>query len=396
MKVLMFSWEFPPRTIGGISPHVYHLSSELTELGVDTQVITCDFPGAKDMEEINGVRVHRVDSYNFPVSNFASWIYMMNLNLQMYATDIMRKEEVDLIHGHDWLVAEAVIGLKHIFRKPMLATIHSTEYGRRNQIRTPYQRMIHRTEAWLGHEAWRVVCCSEYMAAHVNEVLGISRTNIDVIPNGVDLSEFVEPYDIMGFRDLFADRSERIVLFVGRLVYEKGVMVLLDAAKTVLQNVNAKFIVVGDGYLKEELMKRTWDMGISEQIYFTGFLDVRTLRFLYRTADVCVVPSLYEPFGIVALEAMAAQTPVVVSGVGGLSEIVELDQTGVVVYPNDANSLAWGIQRALENESYARRITSRALKRAAKTYNWKSIAKKTLDLYERVCREYEKGDWKPT
>lgn len=398
MKILMLSWEFPPRTVGGISPHVYHLSLELTKLGVDVCVVTCDFPGTPDFEEVDGIHVHRVDSYRSPVSDFASWVFMMNVNLQMHAAEVIGsdKEGVDLIHAHDWLVAKAAIGLKQIFRRPMVATVHSTEHGRRNGIHTDYQRMIHRTEAWLVHEAWRVICCSDYMASHVSYVLGLPRVNIDVIPNGVDVSEFTEPYDRDDFRSRFAQRSEKLILYVGRLVHEKGAMVLIDAAKMVLQSVRAKFVIVGDGYLRDELMKYAWEVGIGENTYFTGFLDDRTLRLLYRTADVCVVPSLYEPFGIVALEAMAARTPVVVSGVGGLLEIVEHDSTGVVVYPNDSNSLAWGITRVLRDEAYADRVRLNASRKVSEVYDWGSIAERTLGLYEKILKEYEKGSWKPT
>ena len=398
MRVLMLSWEFPPRVIGGISPHVYHLSMELAKLGAEVCVVTCDFPGAPDFEAIDGVHVHRVDSYRSPASDFASWVLMMNVNLEMHAAEIVKsgREKIDLIHAHDWLVATAAIGLKHIFRKPMVATIHSTEQGRRNGINTDYQKMIHRTADWLVHEAWRTICCSDYMASQVSYVLRLPRNNIDVIPNGVDLEEFTGYYDRAGFRNRFVRSDEKLILFVGRLVYEKGGTILIEAAQKILRSVNAKFVVVGDGYLRDELMRRAWDAGIGGKMYFTGFLDEKTLRLLYRTADVCVVPSLYEPFGIVALEAMVARTPVVVSGVGGLLEIVEHDKTGVVIYPDNADSLAWGVIKVLKDESYANWIRSNAYQKIVDVYGWRRIAKRTLRFYERVLGEYEAGGWKPT
>lgn len=398
MRILMLSWEFPPRVVGGISPHVYHLSRELVKLGADVSMVTCDFPGAPSFEVVDGVHVHRVDSYRSPVPDFISWVLMMNVNLQLYAAETIHsgEEKPDIIHAHDWLVANATIGLKHIFRKPMAATIHSTEYGRRNGISTDYQRMIHRTEAWLAHEAWRAICCSDYMASQVNYALGLPRGNIEVIPNGVALSEFKESYDKAAFKSRFARSDEKIVLFVGRLVYEKGCLALVEAAQRVLREVNAKFIVVGDGYLRGELMRRAWDAGIGGKMFFTGFLDERSLRLLYRTADVCVVPSLYEPFGIVALEAMAAKTPVVVSGVGGLLEVVEHDKTGVVVYPDNPDSLAWGLLRVLKDDAYADWLRFNAYQKIMDVFNWQHIAKQTLSFYEGVLREYEAGSWKPT
>jgi glycogen(starch) synthase len=135
---------------------------------------------------------------------------------------------------------------------------------------------------------------------------------------------------------------------------------------------------------------------LAHKIFFTGFLDEQSLRFLYRCADVCVVPSLYEPFGITALEAMAAKTPLVVSDTGGLAEIVEHDKTGVKVFAGSADSLAWGIIRVLLDPGYAEWIQSNAYSKVLEIYNWKRIAVETKSLYEKICDDYEKGHWKPT
>ncbi|MEM0111817.1 MAG: glycosyltransferase family 4 protein, partial [Candidatus Parvarchaeota archaeon] len=153
-RIMMFTWEFPPRIIGGISPHVYNLSKELAENGAEVYVITCDFPGAPAHEKVDDVEVFRVDSYKNPAPDFASWVYLMNMNMQKEAASIIRDlGGVDILHAHDWLVAAATIGLKHVFRKPLIATIHSTEVGRRGGIYSDYERMIHETEAWLTYEA---------------------------------------------------------------------------------------------------------------------------------------------------------------------------------------------------------------------------------------------------
>ena len=148
--------------------------------------------------------------------------------------------------------------------------------------------------------------------------------------------------------------EEKIVLFVGRLVYEKGIHVLINAVPKILSKVNAKFIIVGSGYMKEQLLNIVRSMGLEHKVLFEGFMDEATLLKLQRCADVSVVPSLFEPFGIVALEAMAAKSPVVASDTGGLSEIIEHDVTGVKVYPNNPDSLAWGITKVLLDENYAK------------------------------------------
>ena len=397
MKVLMLSWEFPPRIIGGIAPHVCDLSRALTRLGVEVIVVTCDFPGAPEREILDGVEVHRVNSYGFPTPDFASWIYLMNMNLKCYAAELMNsKGGIDLIHAHDWLVAEAAVGLKHLFRVPLIATIHSTEYGRRNGVHTDYQRMIHQTEVWMVREAWHAICCSDYMVSHVSFALGLPRENISVIPNGVDSEKFGVPFDRESFRKTYASSEEKIVLFVGRMVHEKGVGVLLEAAITILRSLDAKFVFVGEGYLKDTLAKKAFDSGIGARVYFTGFLDDPTVKLLYRSADVCVVPSLYEPFGIVAIEAMAAGTPVIVSDVGGLSEIVQHDKTGLKVSPDDANSLSWGILRILNDRQYANTLARQAGERAMQVYNWNAIAHRTADVYDKVLAEHRSGSWNRT
>ncbi|MCK4475025.1 glycosyltransferase family 4 protein, partial [Candidatus Bathyarchaeota archaeon] len=144
---MMLTWEFPPRIVGGISPHVYHLSKSLAKNGVKVYVVTCDFPGAPGHEILDGVEVFRIDSYKNPSSNFATWVYLMNINMQNEAAALVNRlnGEVDIFHAHDWLVANAGVGLKHVFRKPLLVTVHSTEVGRRNGIHSDYQRMIHET-----------------------------------------------------------------------------------------------------------------------------------------------------------------------------------------------------------------------------------------------------------
>jgi len=396
----MLSWEFPPRVIGGISPHVYYLSRSLAKNGVKVYVVTCDFPGALQHEVVDGVEILRVDSYRNPSPDFATWVYLMNITMQREAAALIKSlnGDVDIIHGHDWLVATAAIGLKHVFRKPLLATMHSTEIGRRNGIHLDYERMIHETEAWQTYEAWKVVCCSDYMVSHVQWAFGIPSDKLIMIPNGVN-QEVYSKYlkeDLTQFRSRFALPEEKIVLFVGRLVYEKGVHVIINAVPKVLDRVNAKFIIVGNGYMKDQLSNLAQGMGLAHKVMLTGFVDEETLRRLQVCADVSVVPSLFEPFGIVALEAMAAKSPVVVSDAGGLSEIVEHDVDGVKVYAGNPESLAWGITRVLTDKGYADWIRTNAQKKIQEKYNWDMIAKQTKKMYSSLLDEYSRGNWAQT
>jgi len=397
LSVMMFTWEFPPRIIGGISPHVYYLSKSLARNGVKVYVVTCDFPGAPQHEVLDGVEIFRIDSYKNPSPDFATWVYMMNVNMQKEAASIIRglNGNIDILHAHDWLVATTGIGLKHVFRKPLFATMHSTEIGRRNGIHYDYERMIHETEAWLTYEAWKVICCSEYMVSHVRWAFGLPPDKQIMIPNGVNSEVYagIGKQNLTQFRSRFALPDEKIVLFVGRLVYEKGVHVLVNAARKVLDKVNAKFIIVGNGYMKEQLSALVKTMGIDSKIMFTGFVDDETLRKLQTCADVSVVPSLFEPFGIVALEAMAAKSPVVVSDTGGLGEIVDHDVDGVKVYAGNPDSLAWGIIRVLTDEPKANSLKNRAYKKIQEKYSWDKIALQTHDAYKNVLNEYSRSFW---
>ncbi len=397
LNVMFLTWEFPPRVIGGISPHVFYLSKSLAKNGVKVHVVTCDFPGAPAHETLDGVEVYRVDSYRNPSPDFATWVYLMNLNMQKEAAAIAGRlpEKIDVFHAHDWLVATAGIGLKHVFRKPLLVTMHSTEIGRRDGLHTSAEKMIAETEAWLTYEAWKVICCSQYMVSHVKWAFGLPDDKLVMVPNGVNLQvyETIRKQDLRNFRKDFALPEEKLVLFVGRLVYEKGAHVLINAIPKILDKVNAKFVVVGSGYMKEQLSAIVKSMGLERKVLFTGFLDEDSLLKLQSSADVSVVPSLFEPFGIVALEAMAAKSPVVVSDTGGLSEIVEHDMTGVKAYPNNVDSLAWGVTKVLSDEAYANRLRENAFRRIQEKYDWGKIAQQTERIYEGVLGEYSKSFW---
>ena len=391
----MLSWEYPLQSYRRhFTPHLF--SKAPRQQDVKVYVVTCDFPGAPAHEVIDDVEVYRIDSYKSPSPDFATWVYLMNMNMQRETAALMRKigSKIDVIHAHDWLVADAGIGLKHVFRKPLLVTMHSTEMGRRDGLHTTAERMIHETEAWLTYEAWKVICCSDYMVSHVRYVFGLPNDKLVMVPNGVNTRNYEsDSDDCEAFRARFALPDEKIVLFVGRLVYEKGIHILINAVPKILAKVNAKFIIVGSGYMKEQLLNIVRSMGLEHKVLFEGFMDEPTLLKLQKCADVSVVPSLFEPFGIVALEAMAAKSPIVVSDTGGLSEIVEHDKTGVKAYPNNPDSLAWGIIKVLQDDSYARYIRDNAYRRVLERYDWEKIAAETKSIYEGVLGEYSKSFW---
>jgi len=397
MRVLHLSWEFPPRIIGGIAAHVFDLSRAQTRRWVETHVVTCNFPGAREYENIDGVNVDRSEAYATGDS-FLGWVLRMQKNLEEKACDLISFiNGIDVIHAHDWIAGVAGIGLKHLYRKPLIVTMHSTEFGRRIGLHNDFQTCIHEIEGWLCFEAWRVITCSHFMRDHVAWCFNIPHNKICVVPNGVDVTKFYFGFNYWDVRNRFANGSEKILLFVGRLVPEKGLDVLIKALPRVLGNgVPAKIVAVGEGPQKDEFQRLADNFGLHGKVHFAGHLDDWTLRALYRVADVAVVPSRFEPFGIVALEGMAAHCPLVVSAVGGLNEIVDHDGTGLKVPPNNSEALAGAITRIIKDPGFKDWIVNNAYQKCLWNYNWDKIAEWTKGVYDAALHEYHNGTWKPT
>ncbi len=387
LKVLMLTWEFPPRIIGGIASHVYDLSCALVLQGMGVHVVTCGFPDALPYEVVEGIHVHRFDSYQIPAFNFLSWVFSMNIDMANRAAGVIEvnEEQFDLLHAHDWLVARAALELKNKYGTPLVSTIHSTEVGRRNGIHNGYQRTIHNVESELIHQSDRLICCSRFMAEQISHTFGVPTSKLNIIHNGVDAPKFNIKANFRRAKEKYAPKGAKLILYVGRLVHEKGVHVLIGAMPEVLSKIpNVKLIIVGEGGMKESLQKEAHELGVSDKVSFAGFIDDETLRLLYKISDVAVFPSIYEPFGIVALEAMAAKLPVVVSDVGGLAEIVKHNKTGVKVYPDNSDSLSLGILKILTNQKYADTLTKNAYKAIISRNDWDSLAEKTAETYAKV------------
>jgi glycogen(starch) synthase len=245
-------------------------------------------------------------------------------------------------------------------------------------------------EWWLTYEAWRVIVCSRYMEQELTRVFQLPTDKIRIVPNGVDLDRYQRKGVEHLSREQYAAPGEKIVFFVGRLVREKGAEIILDAVPKVFQYYsNAKFVIAGKGPALDYLKNKASDMGLYDRVYFTGYIDDDTRDFLYREADVAIFPSLYEPFGMVTLEAMAAHTPVVVSDVGGLGEIVQHETNGLKCYPGNPNSLADNILRLLHEPELANRLAERAYNDLRKQYTWDEIAYQTRDVYADVHDNYE-------
>jgi glycosyltransferase involved in cell wall biosynthesis len=395
MRILVLTWEFPPRIVGGIARHVAELYPELVKLGHEVHLITVEFGEAPGYEEVEGVRVHRVPVA--PGNDFFHWVVNMNDSMGYYGGKLISEEgPFDIIHAHDWLVGDAAIALKHHFKLPLVATFHATEYGRYNGIYTDTQRYITSKEGSLAYNAWRVIVCSSYMRQELQRALGTPWDKVDVVYNGIRAEKkHRDPnFDYHAFRRRYAEDAEKIVYYVGRMAYEKGISVLLNAAPKVIGEMNGyvKFAIVGGGNT-DKLKEQAWNLGIWNHCYFTGFMPDEDLNKFQTVADCAVFPSLYEPFGIVALESFAARVPVVVSDTGGFPEVVRHTKTGIVTYTNNADSLAWGILEVLKNPGYAQWLIDNAYEDLKSRFSWDKLAQQTEAVYGLVLHQRSQVVW---
>jgi glycogen(starch) synthase len=398
MRVLILSWEYPPHVVGGLGVHVAELVPELARLGVEVHLVTPRRQGGRAQEVFEGLFVHRIDSPTGLFDRFVDEAHAVNRALEGACRELIpRYGPFHLIHNHDWLTAEASRRLKHAYRLPLVATIHATERGRgRGHLAGDEPAEVHDAEWWLTYDAWRVICCTQYMKAEMQAYFDTPADKIDVIPNGVDPAPFqaYEGVDLSAFRAAYAAPDERLVLHVGRIVAEKGIEILIRSVPLVLKSFpRARFVIAGKGPEWERMLALVEELGLSEHVYMPGFISDDDRNRLYVVADCAVFPTLYEPFGIVALEAMAARTPVVVSEVGGLREVVRHAETGITIYPNSPESCAWGIVHTLQHPEWARQRVENAYHEVLTVYNWASIAQQTLEVYDRVVEERKHTAW---
>lgn len=392
MNVLMFSWEYPPRIVGGIARVVHDLAAALAEKNINITVITHNDDTMPEVFRNGHVDIYSVRTYKIDPCSFTDWVHHMNFTLlEKSVTIINNGRKFDIIHAHDWLVAFAARALKHSYGIPLISTIHATEHGRNNGLHNDTQRYISGVEWWLTYESWKVIVNSNYMKREVSGIFSLPEEKIRVIPNGIDGKRYEYICDSEGSRRKYALDNEKIVLFVGRMVNEKGAQVLLDAVPKVIRYYNdVKFVFAGKGPMLDYLKYKAFSMNIMSKVLFTGYIPDNELCTLYRCCDITVFPSLYEPFGIVALEGMLAGKPVVVSDTGGLGETVEHGYDGMTAYTGNPESFADCILELLHKPELCVIMAKRAFEKVNRKYNWQQISEKTLETYKEVIKEKER------
>jgi glycogen(starch) synthase len=392
-RALLLSWEYPPVIEGGLARHVRKLAEALVRQGLAVDVLTRGTGVALELDAAAErpaprVRVHRVPEPGWPreLDRFVAWVEQMNEDMLAAGEALGEEGAYDLVHGHDWLVAHASATLAERLGVPYVTTIHATEHGRhQGWVQDHPQSHIHAVERWMAHRAERVIVCSYYMRGHVADIFDIDERRIAVIPNGIDPNDLRTVADLQALRAKFAAPHEKLVVLVGRLVYEKGFQLALDALPGVLAEVgNVRFLVAGSGTHEAALKEQARRLGLDTHGSFLGWIGDDALHSLYRIADLCVVPSIYEPFGLVALEAMASGCPCIVADTGGLREVVPRgERVGLRFNGGDAEHLGVMIERLLVDDALRDRLVTEASEYVLR-FDWDDVAARTRAIYSSV------------
>lgn len=387
MRVLLFSWEYPPVIEGGLGRHVRKLSEQLAGDGVEVHVLTRGGGRLPAEEQRRGVHIHRVSAPRLPTGDieaFVRWIDTLNADMEMLGAELCERLAFDLVHSHDWPVAAAAERTARAAGMPWLVTVHATEFGRHQGWVGKYpQSHIHGVERGMARRADALITCSEFMRGHVARVFDVPETRIAAIPNGIDPSELhaAPAAELETLRGRFAQPNELLVLLVGRLVYEKGFHLALDALAPLARRTGLRFVVAGTGTAEAELKAQAQRLGLTARGSFLGWVGDDMLHSLYRVANLCIVPSIYEPFGLVALEAMASGCLCVVADTGGLREVVPGDESVGLRFPTrDAEALGAIVERALTDEAVRRQMVAEARAHILR-FDWAEVTRRTLGVY---------------
>lgn len=383
--------------VGGLGRHVFSLATALVAAGNEVTVVTRHAPGAPLEEYLNGVRVVRApeDPPLFPLStpNLLAWTMAFNHSLTRAALRAAETGEYDVIHAHDWLVTHTAVTLAEHLDLPMVATIHATEAGRhQGWLPGEMNKCIHSVEYWLGHEACRLIVCSEYMRWEVTRLLELSGDRVDVVPNGVDSGHWhAPPRAVAAARARFASEGP-LLAYAGRLVYEKGVQDVVAALPELrYRHPGLRMVIAGDGPYRAELQEEARRRNLHRAVSFAGFLGDE-LPAVMAATDALVVPSIYEPFGMVALEGASAGAPLAVAATGGLAEIVEPGVTGVTFPAKNPDALAGAVDTLLADADEAKRMARRAKRMVRERFSWSTVAENTIAVYRKALSDAPRFD----
>jgi glycogen(starch) synthase len=375
----MVSWEMPPLVIGGISAHVDGLSRALARTGHEVVVLTLHHPDAPDDSMVEGVRVLRAhtDLPALPDSDFLARTSSANHKVAQLIAGLDGWRP-DVVHAHDWLAAWAGDDLHALWRVPLVATVHATERGRHGgSVPAGAPAAINSVEWWLTFQAAAVITCSRYMRDEVMGAFQLPPDKVKVVPNGVDASVWRPTGTIR------RTEGPPMVVSWGRIQYEKGFQTLVAALPSLrYRHPDLRLVIAGRGPFLGELEAIAQGLGVDHMVAFPGFVPDDELRRLLHTCACAVIPSLYEPFGIVALEALAAGAPLVAAATGGLVEVLEGTGAALLYPPGDANALASALGRMLDEPRLTAASQSAGARLVADRYSWDAVSAATMPIYQ--------------
>jgi glycogen(starch) synthase len=391
VRVLIVSWEFPPLLVGGLGRHVAELAPALAALGHDVRVLTRGRQQHPSTERVGDITVHRAAADGLDIDlgseSVLAWSQAFEHSLVRAGLAALAGWRPQVIHAHDWLVGQTAITLRQLSGAPLVLTMHATEHGRRQGwLAEPLPRAIHSVERWLCNQAAQVIACSAFMAGELRELYGLPANRVQVIGNGVRAPGPAPDGSSDGQSPEGPPVPGRpLIAFAGRLVHEKGVQELIKA----LPRLHAEFpgvhaVIAGAGSQLAEQRDRAERYEVAELISWPGFLDHAALHRLFLAADVVVVPSVYEPFGMIALEAQLAGTPVAVADTGGLAELVQHGITGVRFASQDPAALAEAVAGLLRDPEQAAGMARAAQLRARSGFSWQEVARRTAAVYRQA------------
>ena len=386
MRVLILSWEYPPLVVGGIAAHVEGLATAMSRAGHDVVVGSLHHPGEPDDKVVDGVRVLRADASLpwLPDDDLVARMASANHQLVQLAA-LLGDWRPEVVHAHDWLTAWAGDTLKVLFGVPLVATMHATERGRHGGHLPPgLPGAVNAVEWWLTYQAREVIACSRFMVREVVQGFELPAEKVHLVPNGIDIDRWTPAGATV--RDP-ADDPEPLVVAWGRIQYEKGFHVLARAMGELRHRIpGIRCVIAGRGTYLPELQTHIDIEGVGDLVQLAGFVTDEELRSLLAKASCVVIPSLYEPFGIVALEGMAAGAPTIVARTGGLAEIVENTGAGLLFEPGSHHELADRIAEVMADHELAQRLRTRAAALLGNTYTWDAIASATVAVYMAALR----------
>ena len=394
ISVLMFGWELPPENSGGLGVACLGLSRELNRRGVNLKFVV---PRKKDSMKRSCFSLLAADinykeiEFNSPIkpystpSNYKSFLKEEESNIygdtlfdevlryRQCARKIALREDFDVIHAHDWLSFGAGIEAKKVTGKPLVAHVHATEFDRGGGVNID-ERVYEREKEGM-QEADKVIAVSNYTRKIIIDKYGIDPRKVEVAHNGVDLVEKPVGRDVL---NAIKRAGKKIVLFVGRLTLQKGPDYFLEAAREVISHdEDVVFIIAGSGDMERQVIHQAAELGISEKVIFPGFVRGEELHGLYKVADIFVMPSVSEPFGLTPLESLINGTPVLLSKQSGVSEVVT---HALKVDFWDTREMANNILAALNYDSLKNSLAEKG-KEEVGTITWDPAAEKCIEIY---------------